>query len=85
MQVRARLFALLLAGCGGLAQPPECERYLACAEAVSPTSTRNSALTYGRGGTCWQNAADAQSCREVCKLAVQALQLGVGRSTPECQ
>lgn len=72
-------------GCGGFPQPAECEKYLACSEAVSPKSTMNSALTYGRGGTCWQSSSDAEGCREVCKLAVQALQLGVGRSTPECQ
>lgn len=83
--MRVWLLGLVVLGCGGIAQPAECEKYLACSEAVQAGSTMNTKLTYGRGGTCWLNATDAESCREVCKLATQALQLGAGRATPECQ
>lgn len=83
--MRAVAAALLFSACGGIPQPEECEKYLACSEAVQPMSTRSTRQTYGPGGTCWVNASDAESCREVCELATQALKMGAGRSTPECQ
>ena len=76
---------MVLLGCGAGGQPEECRKYLACSEAVQPMSTMQTRLTYGPGGTCWSNAGDAESCREVCRLAVEALKLGAGASTPECQ
>jgi hypothetical protein len=79
-----RALLLFVVACGGIPQSKECEKYLACSEAVEPMSTMQSRLTYGPGGTCWMNAGDAEGCTGVCKLAVQALQLGAGMSTPEC-
>ncbi len=77
-------WALLLLACG--AKPsPECERYLACAEAVAPMSTKNQAATYGTGGSCWSGASDAQACTELCRVATLAVRADAGRTTPECQ
>lgn len=83
--MRVWLTGLLVLACGGIAQPAECEKYLKCSEAVQAGSTMHTRLTYGPGGTCWLNAMDAEGCREVCSLAAQALKLGAGRATAECQ
>ena len=79
-----RTLVLLMVACG--ARPsPECERYLTCAEAAAPMSTRSQVATYGTGGTCWSNASDSEACTALCKLAIQAVRADAGRTTAECQ
>lgn len=82
---RALATVLLATACGGLPQPAECEQFLACSEAIAPMSTQSSKQSYGKGGTCWQNASDAAGCTEICKQALLALRLGSGSAQPECQ
>lgn len=78
--------ALVLAiACGGLPQAPECEKFLACSEAVQPMGSMYTKGTYGPGGSCWQNGSDAAACAEICKQALTALQLGSGMSKAECK
>jgi hypothetical protein len=84
----ASLKALVLLGvaaCGGLSQAPECAKFLSCTSAVSPMSQRVEQPTYGPGGTCWQNPSDAEACTDICKKAVEALQMGPGASHGECK
>ncbi|MBL8950736.1 MAG: hypothetical protein JNK82_08175 [Myxococcaceae bacterium] len=84
MSRAVRLAAALAVACG--ARPsPECEKYLTCAEAAAPNSTRSQVLTYGTSGTCWSNAGDAEACTALCKLALDAVRSDAGRVTPECQ
>lgn len=82
--MRRALTLLLAAACGG-PRSAECDRYLACAEAAAPLSTRNQAATYGPNGTCWANESDAAACAELCEQALLAVRADAGRTTPQCQ
>jgi hypothetical protein len=81
--VHVKLAGLLLLSCG-IPQSPECEQFLACAEAAAPMTTVSSRQTYGPGGTCWQNASDAEACTEICRLATLALRADAGSTAPSC-
>jgi hypothetical protein len=62
-------WALSLAACFG--QTAECQKYLECAESLSPGSKEALTPEYGPDGTCWKLTAQAAAaCSEACSKAL---------------
>jgi hypothetical protein len=73
-------------GCGHLAQSDECKQYVACTEAIDPTTWHAANGLYGPNGTCWNtNQATADACTTVCAELTDELYNDGGMDTPECQ
>ena len=70
-------WALSLAACFG--QTAECQKYLECAESLSPGSKEALTPEYGPDGTCWKLTAQAATaCSDACAKALSDAGAQVG-------
>jgi hypothetical protein len=70
-------FALILACAGGkdkggdgVSQDPACADYLDCLSAADPATFATVQSTYGPDGSCWTDAASADSCATACETGL---------------
>jgi hypothetical protein len=83
----ALVLALVLAllACGKHGPSPECEAYVACAEAVDATVTHTVEGEFGSNGTCWStNSLTADACTSTCVVQLGDLRADAGSAVAEC-
>lgn len=68
------LLAVTALACGRPAQSEDCQRLVACANALRAGSGDAAyGPTYGPDGTCWRTDEVASACTETCKALVASL------------
>ena len=77
---------LITAACNGLTQSPQCQKFMACSQAIDAMRAAGYQSSYGPSGTCWStDQRSADDCTKVCEQATQILAATSGRDKAECQ
>lgn len=71
------LLAVVLWGCGGGGQSPECKRYVDCVAKLAGSSASVES-TYGTDGSCWADPSLSDGCTKKCKTALLAFPADAG-------